>query len=215
METWYKGNNMFITFEGMNGSGKSTQAKLCVDWLGEHNCEVVHTREPGGTPGAEDIRNLILNGDAKRWSRETEVLLFNAARCDHVERLINPALSAGKIVISDRYVDSTIVLQTLHDQTGELRRKIDALHMQMIGRDPDLTILIDISLETARRRIGDRTGAGVDRMEKVPGMLEHEYNAYQALANQFPERIVKVSGEGSVIEVASLVRQLVQLKVSL
>ena len=191
---------MFISFEGMNGSGKSTQTKLCAVWLSEYKPtigRVVQTREPGGSPGAEEIRNLILQGEADRWSRETEVLLFTAARRDHVERVIRPMIDAGGVVVCDRYIDSTIVLQTLNDLDGALRTKIENLHREMIGVDPDLTILIDISLETVALRMSHRTGSDPDRMEKVAGMQQHEYLAFQKLAEEFPDRIVKVSGEGS------------------
>jgi dTMP kinase len=201
---------MFISFEGMNGSGKSTQARLCADWLREEGCDVTLTREPGGTPGAEEIRGLILQGDADRWSRETEILLFHAARRDHVEKLIQPDLDAGIFVVTDRYIDSTIVLQTLDDQSGEVRRKIDLLHQEMIGLDPDLTILIDISLETVQKRMAVRTGDDPDRMEQVSGMQQHEYKAYQKLAAEFPDRIIKVSGEGSVVQVATRVRDVIR-----
>jgi len=103
----------FITFEGGDGCGKSTQAKLLVEALREKGYDVVHTREPGGSSGAEEIRSLILTGDADRWSPETELLLFNAARRDHLERTIKPALEAGKVVICDRFVDSSRVYQGL------------------------------------------------------------------------------------------------------
>ncbi|MCB2134988.1 MAG: dTMP kinase, partial [Rhodobacteraceae bacterium] len=102
---------MFITFEGIDGSGKSTQARLLADHLRAAGHDVVLTREPGGSPGAEEIRRLVLEGDPDRWSAETEVLLFTAARRDHLERTIEPALQAGRIVISDRFADSTRMYQ--------------------------------------------------------------------------------------------------------
>ena len=98
---------MFITFEGIDGSGKSTQARLLADTLRAEGHAVVLTREPGGSPGAEEIRRLVLEGDPDRWSAQTEILLFTAARRDHLERTIEPALARGEIVISDRFADST------------------------------------------------------------------------------------------------------------
>ena len=98
---------LFISFEGIDGSGKSTQAQLLAEHLRAIGRDVVLTREPGGSNGAEEIRALVLQGDPDRWSAETEILLFTAARRDHLERTINPALEAGKVVICDRFADST------------------------------------------------------------------------------------------------------------
>ena len=102
---------LFISFEGIDGSGKSTQARLLAERLRAKGREVVLTREPGGSPGAEEIRALVLQGDPDRWSAETELLLFTAARRDHLERTIAPALARGATVICDRFADSTRVYQ--------------------------------------------------------------------------------------------------------
>lgn len=107
------GQGRFVTFEGIDGSGKSTQARLLAEHLQGTGHEVILTREPGGSEGAEEIRKLVLEGDADRWSAETELLLFTAARRDHLERLIEPALAAGKVVICDRFADSTRMYQGL------------------------------------------------------------------------------------------------------
>ncbi|MCB2151812.1 MAG: dTMP kinase, partial [Rhodobacteraceae bacterium] len=133
---------MFISFEGIDGSGKSTQARLLADALRADGRDVVLTREPGGSPGAEEIRRLVLEGDPDRWSAETEILLLTAARRDHMERTIQPALDAGKVVITDRFADSTRMYQGL--SRGDLRGIVDQLHTLMIGRDPDLTFIIDM-----------------------------------------------------------------------
>lgn len=122
---------MFITFEGIDGSGKSTQARLLSERLKSHGRDVVLTREPGGAPGAEDIRKLLVEGDPGRWSAETEILLFTAARRDHLERTIRPALERGAVVISDRFADSTRVYQGA--ARSNLRDTVDTLHSLMIG----------------------------------------------------------------------------------
>ncbi|MGY9039918.1 MAG: dTMP kinase, partial [Rhodobacterales bacterium] len=133
---------LFISFEGIDGSGKSTQTKLLKDRLEAEGHEVILTREPGGSPGAEEIRALVLQGDPDRWSARTEILLFTAARRDHLERTIQPALKAGKIVICDRFADSTRMYQGL--SRGDLRGAVDQLHSLMIGVEPDVTVLIDM-----------------------------------------------------------------------
>ena len=115
-------SGLFVTFEGIDGSGKSTQARLLADHLAAQGHDVVLTREPGGSPGAEEIRALVLQGDPDRWSAQTEILLFTAARRDHLERTIRPALEAGKIVICDRFADSTRMYQGL--SRGDLRQMV-------------------------------------------------------------------------------------------
>lgn len=150
----------FISFEGIDGSGKSTQARRLADLFPD----AILTREPGGSSGAEEIRALVLTGDPDRWSAETELLLFNAARRDHLEKTIEPALKAGRTVICDRFADSTRVYQGA--TRGDLRGKVDALHDLMIGREPDLTFIIDMDPEVALRR-GLARGSGEDRFEDM------------------------------------------------
>ena len=146
----------FLSFEGIDGSGKSTQARLLADALRAQGHSVTLTREPGGSPGAEEIRRLVLEGDPDRWSPETEILLFTAARRDHLERTIRPALARGEVVITDRFADSTRIYQGI--TRGDLVATVDRLHDLMIGTEPDLTILVDIDpalgLSRARARAG-------------------------------------------------------------
>ena len=149
----------FITLEGIDGSGKSTQARLLAEALRDRGHDVVLTREPGGSPGAEEIRKLLLEGEAERWSPETETLLFTAARRDHLERVIGPALLRGAIVICDRFVDSTRMYQGLRGREG--RAFVDALHRLAIGREADLTLVIDMDPEAALARALARQGAEV------------------------------------------------------
>ncbi len=148
---------MFISFEGIDGSGKSTQARLLAETLRAEGRDVVLTREPGGSDGAEAIRRLLVEGGTDRWSAETEILLFNAARRDHLERTIRPALEAGKTVITDRFADSTRVYQGA--TRGDLSETVEALHKLMIGIEPDRTFVIDIPLKTAGKRLLERAAA--------------------------------------------------------
>lgn len=145
----------FISFEGIDGSGKSTQARMLGERLRLAGHSVVLTREPGGSLGAEEIRRLVLEGDPDRWSAETELLLFTAARRDHVEKTIRPALAVGSVVITDRFADSTRMYQGMR---GGLTGMVDQLHRLMIGVEPDLTFLIDIDPALGHSRAVARAG---------------------------------------------------------
>lgn len=147
----------FISFEGIDGSGKSTQARILAEALRAHGHRVTLTREPGGSPGAEEIRRLVLEGKTDRWSAETEILLFTAARRDHLEKTIRPALARGEIVITDRFADSTRIFQGI--TRGDLTQTVDALHGLMIGVEPDLTILIDLDPAEGLARATARAGS--------------------------------------------------------
>lgn len=196
-------NGLFISFEGIDGSGKSTQARHLAEVLRAQGYDVVLTREPGGSPGAEEIRALVLQGDPGRWSAETELLLFTAARRDHMERTILPALAEGKIVICDRFADSTRMYQGL--SRGDLRGVVDALHDMMIGREPDLTVLIDMDPGAGLSRALARQ-TGEDRFEEFGQDLQAQMRAgFLALAEQAPERIKVIDGAGSVETVAEAV----------
>ncbi|WP_375572870.1 dTMP kinase [Seohaeicola saemankumensis] len=185
----------FISFEGIDGSGKSTQARLLAAHLQAQGHAVVLTREPGGSPGAEEIRKLVLEGPPDRWSAETEILLFTAARRDHLERTIRPALAAGKIVICDRFADSTRMYQGLRGD--DLRRKVDALHDMMIGQEPDLTLLVDMDPATGLARALGRNG-GEERFESFGQQMQERMRAgFLDLARSAPSRIRVVDGARS------------------
>ncbi|MEX0310527.1 MAG: dTMP kinase [Tateyamaria sp.] len=190
----------FITFEGIDGSGKSTQARVLADRLRADGHDVVLTREPGGSPGAEEIRALVLQGDPDRWSAETELLLFTAARRDHMERLIQPAVDAGQIVICDRFADSTRMYQGL--SRGDLRPKVDLLHDLMIGREPDLTILIDMDPTQGLARAKGRQGTE-ERFEDFGADLQEKMRAgFLALADEFADRFRTIDGANDIDRVS-------------
>lgn len=197
----------FITFEGIDGSGKSTQARILAEALRDEGRDVVLTREPGGSPGAEEIRRLVLEGDPDRWSAETEILLFTAARRDHLERTIEPALAAGRIVICDRFADSTRMYQGL--SRGDLRGKVDALHDLMIAREPDLTLLIDMDPETGLTRALSRQGTE-ERFEDFGPDLQRRMRAgFLDLAREYADRFRVIDGNCDMESVAEAVRQAV------
>ncbi|SOC04688.1 thymidylate kinase [Rhodobacter sp. JA431] len=183
---------MFITFEGIDGSGKSTQVRLLAEALEAAGHDVIRTREPGGSPGAEEIRALVLQGDPERWSPETEILLFTAARRDHLERTIIPALAAGKVVLCDRFADSTRMYQGL--SRGDLRAQVDDLHRLMIGREPDMTFLIDIDPAVGLARAKGRQGHE-ERFEDMGVAMQARMRAgFLELAREFAPRFRVIDG---------------------
>jgi dTMP kinase len=205
----------FITLEGGEGAGKSTQALMLANALEERGVATVVSREPGGTPGAEAIRALLLDNAGQEWGLRAEALLFAAARADHVERLIRPALEAGKWVICDRFLDSSRAYQ------GEREGLSDAevMDLHRIGSDsllPDLTVLIEVDPVEAGRRTAARDSGQADRIAGRDA-------AYHALvANRFrdmawaePERFIAIDGNGPPDEVAARVREAIWQKFAL
>ena len=205
-----KKKGFFITFEGIDGSGKSTQIRKLAKFLEDNGFDIIITREPGGSVGGEEIRNLLLQGAVDRWSAETEILLFIAARRDHLERIILPALQGGKIVICDRFTDSTRMYQGMRGP--KLRDLVDKLTKEVINCDPDLTIIIDIDPEISLERAKSRKTAeerfedfGVDLQKKMRrGFLD--------LSQEFSSRIAVVNGQQSVDELAKEIASLVRAR---
>jgi dTMP kinase len=190
----------FWSFEGIDGSGKSTQARLLADALRLAGHEVVLTREPGGSPGAEEIRRLVLEGSTDRWSAETEILLFTAARRDHLEKTIRPALARGAVVITDRFADSTRMYQGI--SRGDLAQVVDDLHALMIGVEPDLTFLVDLPAEMGLARAQSRAGAEM-RFEDMGLTLQSQMRSgFLALAAKHP-RFAVIDGTKSQDAIAA------------
>jgi dTMP kinase len=191
----------FISLEGGEGVGKSTQAKALETYLRARGLDVVETREPGGTPGADAIRSLVLMGDEQRWSAEAEALLFAAARSDHVTKIIKPALERGAWVISDRFVDSSIAYQGGAGGLGF--DTIRTLHE--IGSHnflPDRTLLLTLPMEDADRRVTLRDLCGQDLIGRRGGEYHHKViEAFQALAKEDPDRFRVVNAIGTADEV--------------
>ncbi len=199
---------MFISFEGIDGSGKSTQARLLSEWLASTGRQVVLTREPGGSPGAEQIRQMVLEGDADRWSAETELLLFTAARRDHLERTIRPALARGDVVISDRFADSSRIYQGLG--RASLGNLVDDLHTLVIGQEPDLTVLVDMDPDIGLGRALGRQG-GEERFEGFGvDMQRRMRQGFLDLAAKYPNRIVVVDGNRAIEAVQSSIQAIVK-----
>lgn len=183
----------FITFEGIDGSGKSTQARLLAAYLKSKGIDVVLTREPGGSPGAEEIRRLLVEGAPDRWSGETEILLFTAARRDHLEKTIRPALDRGAVVISDRFADSTRVYQGA--ARGDLRDIVDRLHDTVVGLEPDLTFVIDMDPGEALSR-GLARQSGEDRFEDMgQSFQERLRSGFHDLVQANPGRCHMIDGQ--------------------
>jgi dTMP kinase len=203
-------SGFFITFEGGEGIGKTTQIQRLVESLAQiiSAGSLVITREPGGVPAAESIRDLLVNGDTEKWQPLTEAFLMSAARHEHVEQIIRPALMQNKLVISDRFTDSTIIYQGVVG--GVISQHIDAMNKISCGDiAPDLTIILDMDSQTGLARAGSR-GVGEDRFEaKGPAFHEKVRAGFIDLAHTDSERCVIIDASRSADAIADDVLQLV------
>lgn len=191
---------MFVSFEGLDGCGKTTQARLLAETLAAEGVDVVSTREPGGTPLGERIRELVLHGDhVAPWA---EVALYAASRAQHVVEVIRPALARGATVVCDRYLDTSVAYQGAGRGLG-----VDVvleLNLRVVeGLLPDVTVLVEVDVETALSRVGEKR----DRIERADAAFwPLVAGAYRELAARFPERYVVVDGRRPVAELAGEIR---------
>jgi dTMP kinase len=187
----------FITFEGGEGAGKSTQVRLLAARLEELGHDVILTREPGGSVGAEEIRALLVNGESDRWTATTEVLLHFAARADHIARTVEPGLARGAWVLCDRFVDSSMAYQGIAQGLG--RETISNLTKLVVDETiPSLTFILDLPVEEGLSRAGSRAG-GEDRYEKM-GTAFHEKlrDAFLDIAADEPSRCKTIDATTSI-----------------
>ena len=201
----------FITFEGVEGAGKSTQVRFLATYLRHAGHDVTVTREPGGTPTAEAIRDVILSGAAKELGPENEAVLFAAARADHVDKVIRPSLERGGWVLCDRFIDSTRVYQGAAD--GVDPQLIRALERVAVGDTrPDLTFILDLPADVGMERTAARDRAP-DRFEADElGRHETRRMAYLEIASREPERVVVIDASRTPEEIAETIRGLVDAR---
>jgi dTMP kinase len=203
----------FITFEGGEGAGKSTQLKRLAERLRAQGLEVVATREPGGSPGAEAIRELVLNGSADRWSPVTETLLMYAARRDHIERVIGPALARGAWVVCDRFADSTRAYQGAAGGTDPAL--IAALEAQVLDdARPDLTLVFDLDPEAGLARAHARGG---ELRFEAKGLAFHQRlrEGFLAIARDEPRRCAVIDATAPIEAVEAAVWEMVRTRLAL
>jgi len=203
----------FITFEGGEGAGKSTQIRLLAETLRQAGLSVVLTREPGGSPGAEQIRKLLVEGIPGRWTAETEALLHFAARADHLDKVIRPALAAGGWVLCDRFADSTVAYQGYGH--GLDLNWLAELRARIVGEtEPGLTVIFDLPVETGLARAAGRVAASAaqaeDRYERMDRAFHQRLrDGYLAIAKAAPDRCRLLPADRPLDDVAAALRQLV------
>ncbi|RCK40168.1 thymidylate kinase [Thalassospira profundimaris] len=206
-------DGIFISFEGGEGSGKSTQIRLLEQWFRHRGRDVIVTREPGGSPGAEEIRALLLTGDSGRWDAVTEALLMFAARRDHVERTIRPALARGQVVLCDRFADSSVAYQGYgHGLGADFIAQL--WHLAISGFKPDLTLMMDLPIETGLARAFARfadTKTAEDRFEKMElDFHQRLQQGFRDIAVAEPERCQIIDADGDIETVSGRVNAAVE-----
>jgi dTMP kinase len=200
----------FITFEGIDGCGKTTQFRLLAQWLREHGKDVVETVEPGGTSIGQQIRRILLDPASAEIQPRTELLLYFASRAQNVDQVIRPAIESGRIVLCDRFTDSTFVYQGCgRGLDSDVVLELDRIACR--GLKPDITFLIDIDPETSlarARRRNERVGPAESRIDDESAAFHDRVRrGYLALAKAEPERIVAIDGTASIGDVAQRIRE--------
>jgi len=196
---------MFITLEGGEGTGKTTQAVLLRHFLEEYGRSVITTREPGGTEGAEELRNIVCQGDIGKWSSLAETLIYYAARRDHMEKKILPALQKGVWVISDRFADSTLAYQYYgYNKSGISFNDLMTIHNVVLkGFAPDLTFILDVSPELSLERVAEK-----QRFEKMDIAFHKRLReGYLEIAKAEPQRCVVIDASQSIEEVSCEIKE--------
>lgn len=195
----------FITLEGGEGAGKSTQQRRLAGWLRDSGLEVVETREPGGSPGAEEIRRLLVTGAAGRWDPLTETMLIFAARRDHLCQTIEPALAGGRWVVCDRFIDSTLVYQGVAQGVGQA--PIETLQGLVAGDlRPDLTLVLDLPVDEGLARAKQRAG-DEDRYERMDRSFHEKLRAaFRDIAAREPARCLLIDASGDEAAVAARIQ---------
>lgn len=195
----------FITFEGTDGSGKTTQIKLLEEYIKNKGYELVLTREPGGTKVSELIRDLVLDPSNSEIVPLTEMIMYAASRAQHVLQLIKPAIEGGKIVICDRFVDSSYAYQG-SGRGVDLKVIADVNRVAIDGMSPDITFFLDIDPEIAIKRRINATGADRIEQEKID-FHRRVYDGYKKMALLFPERIKTINANKSIVEISSQINE--------
>ena len=207
---------LFISFEGGDGAGKSTQISLLTEYLQSLGYQVLLTREPGGTQISEKIRGILLDPENKEMEPVTEMMLYAAARAQLVRQVIRPALEEGKIVICDRFLDSSLAYQAWGRDLGDAVMDVNRYAVEDCM--PDVTIYLRVDADTGRQRISGRemdSGKGKDRIESEPGQFhDRVHEGYEQLCRQYPDRIRAIDAGGRIEDIEQAIRLEVMNKIN-
>ena len=191
---------LFITLEGGDGAGKSTQMDNIEKYFNERGFECIRTREPGGTPIGEKIREILLDPSNKEMTSVTEMMLYASSRAQHVRELIRPAMESGKVVICDRYVDSSVAYQTYGRDLGDMVKAVNQYAVDEVM--PDITFWMDINPEAGRERIGMREDSSLDRLEREKLDFHYKvYDGYKRICESEPERVKRIDATKTIEEI--------------